>query len=375
VLVADLNNDKKLDLIWNGAVYLGNGDGTFQQIPFPPGGAPLAVADLNGDGIPDVVMGSTLLTYSGATGGYVYAGNGNGTFQASPFYTFPPRYVSPVSASVDDLNGDGHPDLLLQYFTTSDFYGASVALGDGAGHFTLDNNTYYTSFINGYTTGGALARLNNQAPRLPNDNALDYLSFSVGAVIPLLNQTNPKPTPPPPDFGFAVSPATATVAAGQSAIATVTITPIGGYSGTVNFSCGTLPGGAACSFTPASVTLANGLVASGKVTITTTAPSSAATQQAVPRPLQGIALIGVGLLLLLPKRRLILEGFRSVVLTLFLISGLISLSGCGQSSSSPSGPRTPNNPGTPTGTQVVTVSATDSSGKLAHSASFQIVVQ
>jgi hypothetical protein len=374
VLVADLNNDKKLDLIWNGAVYLGNGDGTFQQIPFPPGGAPLAVADLNGDGIPDVVMGSTLLTYSGATGGYVYAGNGNGTFQASPFYTFPLQYVSPVSASVADLNGDGHPDLLLLYFTTSDFYGASVALGDGAGHFTLDNNTYYTSFINGYTTGGALARLNNQAPRLPNDNTLDYLSFSVGAVIPLLNQTNPKPTPPPPDFGFAVSPATATVAAGQSAIATVTITPIGGYSGTVNFSCGTLPGGAACSFTPASVTPANGLVTNGKLTITTTAPSTAA-QQAVPRPLQGIGLISVGLLLFLPRRRLILEGVRSVVLTLFLISGLISLSGCSQSSSSPSGPSTPNNPGTPTGTQVVTVSATDSSGKLVHSASFQIVVQ
>ena len=178
VVAADLNSDKKLDLIWNGAVYLGNGDGTFQQIPLSIGGAPLAVADLNGDGIPDVVMGSTLLTYSGATGGYVYAGNGNGTFQASPFYTFPNG--SPVSASVSDLNADGHLDLLLQYFTTTDFYGASVALGDGAGHFTLDNNTYYTSFINGYTTGGALARLNNQAPKLPNDNALDFLSFSVG---------------------------------------------------------------------------------------------------------------------------------------------------------------------------------------------------
>ncbi len=33
ILCADLNNDKKLDLIWNGAVYLGNGDGTFRQIP------------------------------------------------------------------------------------------------------------------------------------------------------------------------------------------------------------------------------------------------------------------------------------------------------------------------------------------------------
>lgn len=41
-----------------------------------------------------------------------------------------------------------------------------------------------------------LARLNNQAGKLANDNALDYLSFSSGAVIPLLNQTNPKPVAP-----------------------------------------------------------------------------------------------------------------------------------------------------------------------------------
>jgi hypothetical protein len=376
VLAADLNNDKKLDLIWNGSVYLGNGDGTFQQIPFPPGGVPLAVADLNGDGMLDVVMGSTLLTPSGPTGGYVYAGNGNGTFQASPFYTVPLQYVSPVSASVSDLNGDGHPDLLLQYSTGTNFYAVSVALGDGAGHFTLDNNTYYTSLINGYTTGGALARLNNQAPKLANDNALDYLSFSDGAVIPLLNQTNPKPTPPPPDFGFAVSPATATVAAGQSAVATVTITPIGGYSGTVNLSCGTLPGGAACSFTPASMTPANGLVATGKLTITTTAPSSA-MERGAPRSLEGIALVSVGVLLFLPGRRLNRRGIYFAVVMLFLIGGFVSLSGCSSSggAGNPSNPSMPSTLGTPVGTQTVTVSATDASGKLTHSASFQIVVQ
>ncbi len=115
VLVADLNNDKKLDLVWNGAVYLGNGDGTFQQAPLGLSGMPLAVADLNGDGIPDLLMGSI-----GPGSGSVYAGNGNGTFQPTPFYTvpLPDQSLTGASASIGDVNADGHPDIVLQYSTT-----------------------------------------------------------------------------------------------------------------------------------------------------------------------------------------------------------------------------------------------------------------
>ncbi len=83
VLVGDLNNDKKLDLVWNGAVYLGSGDGTFQQAPLGISGTALAIADLNGDGIPDLLMGT------GPGSGGIYAGNGDGTFQPTPFYTVP----------------------------------------------------------------------------------------------------------------------------------------------------------------------------------------------------------------------------------------------------------------------------------------------
>ena len=113
VLVADLNNDKKLDLVWNGAVYLGNGDGTFQQAPLCLAGTPLAISDFNGDGIPDLLMGST----------------GPGTCQHlrgerqrylpgySVLYRFPARSIFDRSVGLlGDVNADGHPDMILQYF-------------------------------------------------------------------------------------------------------------------------------------------------------------------------------------------------------------------------------------------------------------------
>ena len=61
LLVGDLNNDKKLDFIWGDAVFLGNGDGTFKQIPLNIPASPagpvgaVAIVDLNGDGILDAV--------------------------------------------------------------------------------------------------------------------------------------------------------------------------------------------------------------------------------------------------------------------------------------------------------------------------------
>ena len=57
LLVGDLNNDKKLDFISGNVVFLGNGDGTFKQLPLtiPAGNTVIALADLNGDGILDVV--------------------------------------------------------------------------------------------------------------------------------------------------------------------------------------------------------------------------------------------------------------------------------------------------------------------------------
>jgi VCBS repeat protein len=131
VVAADFNQDGKLDLITgaNGQVLFGNGDGTFKTGPkagFTVGR--LLTADFNGDGKPDLVY----LTQAQGTIA-VRLGNGDGTFQPEI-----DTFVGGTSSSifvflVADLNGDGKPDVLLDDGSV----GLFVLLGDGSGHFTV----------------------------------------------------------------------------------------------------------------------------------------------------------------------------------------------------------------------------------------------
>ena len=154
VAVADVNGDGKLDLLVANAcatsgcdnggvgVLLGKGDGTFQTaVTYGSGGndaLSVAVVDVNGDGKPDLVVGNECASYYNcATGSVsVLLGNGDATFQTAVTYESGGTQVFSVAAS--DVNGDGHPDLLVANACATNNCTdglVGVLLGNGDGTF------------------------------------------------------------------------------------------------------------------------------------------------------------------------------------------------------------------------------------------------
>lgn len=128
VALADLNGDNRPDLIVNTAtadpavagatdayVWLNNGLGGFvatETLPVAGGGTNVAVGDVNGDAIPDLVFGSSGTNVS------VVIGHGAGTFGAAT--SWPAGDASfqsgpgPLSVTLADVNNDGKPDIVAQ---------------------------------------------------------------------------------------------------------------------------------------------------------------------------------------------------------------------------------------------------------------------
>ncbi|MBV9304234.1 MAG: VCBS repeat-containing protein [Acidobacteriaceae bacterium] len=143
--LVDVNHDGKLDLVavelpetstgsYSVGVYLGNGKGSFTaKANYPVSGQfpTMLVADLNGDGHPDIILGT----------GQVLLGNGDGTFKAGKSLPFPAQIVASLVAG--DFNHDGKMDLAVA--TTSDFVGVFLGNGDG----TVRAPTWYSGVYQG----------------------------------------------------------------------------------------------------------------------------------------------------------------------------------------------------------------------------------
>jgi Bacterial Ig-like domain (group 3)/FG-GAP-like repeat len=165
VATADVNGDGMPDLIVLGGcadgsggcvgVLLGNGDGTFQAgVAYQSGGsdpASVGVADINGDGKSDLVVANACTSSSNCNDGTVglLVGNGDGSFQTAVASSLLGQ--SADSVTVADVNGDGKLDLIVGTQCTGGVPGCSsgtiaILLGNGDGTF----GTVVT-----YSTGGS----------------------------------------------------------------------------------------------------------------------------------------------------------------------------------------------------------------------------
>src|ERR1039458_8660903 len=158
IAVGDVNGDGKLDLVVGNqcassdceessqglvSVLLGNGDGTFQPavVYGSGGGAPtptsVAVADVNGDGIPDLLVANWCGDANCDGTVSVLLGKGDGTFQAAVTYSSGGRYAQ--SVAVADVNHDGKPDVIVANdcagSCSKNTGGVAVLLGNGDGTF------------------------------------------------------------------------------------------------------------------------------------------------------------------------------------------------------------------------------------------------
>ena len=141
VVIGDLNNDKKLDLVVAGAknrsiaVLLGKGDGQFAlsasstTVPHPP--HEIALGDVNLDGKLDLAVGT-----HDSYGILLLLGDGNGGFTTAPTSTIVMRDGNQPHThglALADMNRDNKLDLVTINSTDND---VSLALGDGRGNFT-----------------------------------------------------------------------------------------------------------------------------------------------------------------------------------------------------------------------------------------------
>ena len=137
-----------------------------------------------------------------------------------------------------------------------------------------------------------------------------------------------------PAITFAAQPNPLTVVHGSAGTVVITGTPVGGYTGTVTFACGTLPTGASCTFAPASIVFSgNNTAASTTLTVNTV--TTIASVESIPGSkaffpvFAALVLLPVGFV----RRRKLLRG--GVLCALVALISLMGLGGCGSSAKSP----------------------------------------
>ncbi len=232
-----------------------------------------------------------------------------------------PLSVTITTSTVPTDNSvDG--DIAFIYYTLDGTTPGGDAYGDATGTSIACNTPCTFTLPTGVTTVNAVA------------NAYGYTQSAVTTVT--YNETIDY-------FTVAVAPTTLVIDPnGNAGAVGVTVTELGGYTGTVNLTCSGLPPGDTCTFNPASVSVTATIPGKSALTISSGANSKNNSFPLLP----GGATLAVALCFFgLRKRRML----QLVVLLEASVIGLSLFTGCGT-------------PGSVPNTVTVTITGTDSNG-------------
>jgi hypothetical protein len=138
-----------------------------------------------------------------------------------------------------------------------------------------------------------------------------------------------------PSYTLSTTPSTLTLQAGQTGLVALTVTPVGGFTGTVNFSCTGLPNWASCTFNPGSLTATSSAPVSSQMTIVTLGSATGTVAMLRDgRAPAGLALAAVGIPSLLlglavTRRRRRSRRLACLMLALLVGAFMFTVSGCG----------------------------------------------
>jgi hypothetical protein len=452
VAVADINGDGKLDIAVSStcegprsqdcglagvaAVFLGNGDGTFQYSAgyeiFGVGPGRVRIEDVNGDGKPDLVVsavcataGGCISTTSAPSAAGVLLGNGDGTFQTAQYFgSIGYSYGITPGLAAADLTGNGNVDLIVTSWC------ADASCSTGSAEHSLVGVLMNTStpvvlsppsitFPNQYVgtagasqtvtltnTGSSAITVSSVATSTGDFGSVSSCGSTVAAgsscsisisfdptqagsrtgVLTVTASTGAPSTVAltgtGQDFSLTPSSPTATVMPGSAATYAVAVAALGGFNQTVAFSCSGAPAQSTCSVSPTSVTLNGSTSASVNVTVSTAGSSANLYPAFTPRSGSKLAvwaafsgLPGIALVGVCggwSRKR------RGRILhglaMLCLLSAGMAMSACGSGSSNKGNGNTD---GTPVGTYNLTLTGSFTSGStsLAHTSKLTLVVQ
>ncbi len=348
-------------------------------------GPPLvAAADLDGNGTADVVVAD-----DSAQALSVLLNDGSGKFsQAMPDFTAALDLGSGV-LKVADLNGDGLPDIIVTNYKTQNISiflsvfpkatptltlqssaaqalvgssvmvsvqvkGAGSAIPTGtvtlaSGSTSFGQQTLDATGAAAFTLTGLAVGQYSLVPSYSGDKAFTAVAGSA------VSQTIT-------DFQLALASATQTVKAGASATYGLGVTPLAAFSGSLALSCTGLPANYACA--PSTATLSG---QPSTINVVVSPPATSAELERVPSPSNlrgGVLFCGVfGLCLYSRKRRLPM-----LFMCLLALFGAGALVGC---SGGTSGPKLY----TGTSSFTITAVATQGTVTVTHQVAATLVVQ